>query len=91
MGTSKPCSQMEEEEPLKETGQDWSTGHKRTWSRLEKTGGVSGAECSRELRPGTPGQNGIHWPLCFVIWRSLRRETRRFWLNGGCGSQISIG
>ena len=29
-GTSKPHSQMEEEEPLKETGKDWSTGQKRT-------------------------------------------------------------
>ena len=90
MGTSKPHSQMGEEEPLKEAGQDWSTGQKRTWRGLEKTGGVSGAEGSRELRPGRPGQNGIHQPLHFVIWRFLRREARRFWLNGGCGSQISI-
>lgn len=44
MGTSKPHSQMGEEEPLKEAGQDWSTGQKRTWRGLEKTGGVSGAE-----------------------------------------------
>lgn len=91
VGTSKLHSQMEEKEPLKETGQDWSTGQKRTWSRLEKTGGVSCAECSRELRPGRPGQNGIRRPLYFVIWRSLSREARRFWLNGGCGSQISSG
>lgn len=36
---------VEEEEPLKETGQDLSTGRKKTERAFEKVGGINSAEC----------------------------------------------
>lgn len=91
MGISKTKGRVEEEEHSKETGQDWSTGRKSTWRTSEKAGGVQSVECYRELRQGRPGQTCIHSPWHFAVWRSLVRQARVFWLNGDCGSQISVG
>lgn len=81
---------MEKEDPLRETGQDLSTGRKKPWMDMERAGEGSSVECCRERRQGKGGRPA-GYPLSFAFCnaRSLVGGAGGLWLDGGGGSQIA--